>query len=68
MRFSQTFSATLRKAPAAVSLPSQQWLTRAGFIRALTTNQFAFLHLAQRAIARIEAILRETLGSLEHHR
>jgi prolyl-tRNA synthetase len=62
MRMSQLFSQTLREAPAEVV--SHQLLLRAGFIRQLAAGIFSYLPLAQRSLAKIEAIIREEMDAI----
>jgi len=64
MRMSQLFGRTLREAPADAEIASHQWLVRAGFIRPLGAGIFSYLHLAQRTIMKIQAILREEMNAI----
>jgi prolyl-tRNA synthetase len=64
MRVSQLFSQTLRQAPADADVQSHQYLVRAGFIRQLAAGIFSYLPLAQRALTKIEAIVREEMDAI----
>lgn len=64
MRLSQLFGQTLREAPAEAEAASHQLLLRAGFIRSLGAGIFAFLHLGQRTVQKIEAILRAEMDRI----
>lgn len=64
MRMSRLFSQTLRDAPAEAEVASHRLLLRAGFIRQLAAGVFSYLPLAQRALARIEAIIREEMDAI----
>lgn len=64
MKMSQLFGRTLREAPAGVEAESHRLLLRAGFIRPLAAGIFSYLHLGQRTLQKMEAILREEMDSL----
>src|SRR5512140_2070025 len=64
MKFSQLFGQTLRDAPAEADIESHKLLMRAGFIRPLGAGIFSCLHLGQRAMLKIEAILREEMDAI----
>ena len=64
MRMSQLFSQTLREAPAEAEIASHQLLLRAGFIRQLAAGIFSYLPLAQRALTKIENIMREEMNAI----
>lgn len=64
MRVSQLFSQTLRQSPAEADVQSHQYLLRAGFIRQLAAGIFSYLPLAQRALTKIEAIVREEMDAI----
>ena len=64
MRMSQLFGRTLREAPAGVETKSHQLLLRAGFIRPLAAGVFSYLHLGQRTLQKMEAIIREEMDKL----
>jgi prolyl-tRNA synthetase len=61
MKLSQLFGQTLRDAPSDADVDSHKLLVRAGFIRPLGAGIFSYLHLAKRAMQKIEAILREEM-------
>jgi prolyl-tRNA synthetase len=56
MRQSTLFTQTLRSAPADVEALSQQHLLRAGYIRPVGQGELAFLPLAEKTLARLEAL------------
>ncbi|HJP30940.1 MAG: proline--tRNA ligase [Candidatus Latescibacteria bacterium] len=65
---SQLFSQTLREAPNDAEVASHILLLRAGFMRQLASGVFSYLPLAQRALGKIEAIIRaemEAIGGQE---
>ncbi len=64
MKMSQLFGQTLREAPAGVEAESHRLLLRAGFIRPLAAGIFSYLHLGQRTLQKMEAIIREEMDSL----
>lgn len=64
MRMTNIFSTTLREAPSEADVDSHRLLLRAGFIRQLATGVFSILPLAQRAIVRIENIIREEIEAI----
>ena len=59
MRMSQLFSTTLREVSADAEVASHQLLLRAGYIRQLASGIFSYLPLAQRALRKVEDIIRE---------
>lgn len=64
MRLSQLFGQTLRDAPSEAEVESHKLLMRAGFIRPLGAGIFSYLHLAKRAITKIENILRAEMDAI----
>ncbi len=64
MRMSKLFSRTLREVPSEAEVPSHQLLLRAGYIRQLAAGVFSYLPLAQRALAKIENILRQEMEAI----
>ncbi len=64
MRMSRLFGQTLRETPADAEVASHQLLLRAGYIAPLAAGIFSYLPLARRALARIEAILREEIEAI----
>jgi prolyl-tRNA synthetase len=64
MKLSQLFGQTLRDAPTEAEVISHQLLMRAGFIRPLGAGIFSYLHLAKRAMQKIEAILRDEMDKI----
>lgn len=64
MRVSNLFGESLRKTPTEAEVASHQLLLRAGYIRQLSAGIFSYLPLAQRAIRKIMAILREEMEGI----
>lgn len=64
MRMSRLFSQTLREAPSETDIVSHQLLLRAGYIRQLGAGIFSYLPLAQRALTKIEQIIREEMDAI----
>ncbi len=64
MKISQLFGQTLRDPPAEAEVESYKLLMRAGFIRPLGAGIFAYLHLAKRAMQKIEVILRDEMDKI----
>ena len=64
MRMSQLFSQTLREAPNEADVASHILLLRAGYIRQLASGVFSSLPLAQRALGKIEGIIRAEMDSI----
>ncbi len=65
MRFTQLFGQTLRDAPSDAITTSHQLLSRAGYLRALGQNgAFAALHLGQRSLSRLSALLCREMQAL----
>lgn len=64
MRVSQLFGETLREAPAEAEVASHRLLVRAGYIRQLAAGIFSYLPLAQRALRKIEQIIREEMQAI----
>ena len=65
MRMSQLFGRTLREIPAEAEIPSHQLLLRAGMIRRLVVGMYSYLPLAQRALHKIEKIIREEMDAID---
>ncbi len=64
MRMSRLFSTTLREAPSETEVASHQLLLRAGFIRQLATGVFSYLPLGQRALSKVENIVRQEIEAI----
>ena len=64
MRRSQLFGRTLREIPSEAEIPSHQLLLQAGMIRRLIVGMYSYLPLAQRALRKIENILREEMDAI----
>ncbi|ABS60535.1 proline--tRNA ligase [Fervidobacterium nodosum] len=64
MRFSQFYAPTLKEAPADAEVPSQELLTRAGFIRKIAAGVYTYLPLGRRVLLKIEKIVREEMDNI----
>lgn len=64
MRMTHLFNQTLREAPSTSEVSGHQLLVRAGFVRPLAAGVFSYLHLGQRALARLEAIMRREMDAI----
>ena len=62
---SKQFGRTLREAPSDAEMACHVWLARAGLIRRLATGLYAVQPMGQRAIRKIEAIIRSEMESIE---
>lgn len=68
MKFTKAYIPTLRDDPKDADVISHKFLTRAGFIRKLTSGIYNFLPLGLRSLKKIENIVREEMdaaGALE---
>lgn len=64
MRRSRLFGRTLREIPSEAEVPSHQLLLQAGMIRRLVVGMYSYLPLAQRALRKIENIIREEMDGI----
>src|ERR1700751_3258011 len=64
MRWSQLFIPTLRENPAEAEAASHQLLLRAGYVRQLSAGIYSYLFLAQRALLKIQQIVREEMDGI----
>ena len=64
MRWSQLFIPTLRENPAEAEVPSHQLLLRAGYVRQLSAGIYSYLFLAQRALIKIQQIVRQEMNAI----
>ncbi|MCA1591270.1 MAG: proline--tRNA ligase, partial [Acidobacteria bacterium] len=64
MRWSQFFIPTLREDPADAEVISHKLLLRAGLIRQLSAGIYSYLPLMQRAVLRVQQILREEMNRI----
>jgi prolyl-tRNA synthetase len=64
MRQSLLFGRTVREIPADAHIPSHQLLIRAGMVRQLSAGLYTALPLAQRAMRKIEQIIREEMDAV----
>lgn len=62
MYFSRLFSPTLRETPAEAEVISHQLMVRAGYIRKSSSGVYTYLHMAQRVLQKISAIVREEMN------
>jgi prolyl-tRNA synthetase len=64
MLWSKLFIPTLRENPAEAEVPSHQLLLRAGYIRQLSAGIYSYLFLAQRALLKIQQIVRAEMDAI----
>ncbi len=64
MKMSRLMNETLREAPAASEVAGHQLLLRAGFVRQMAAGVFSYLHLGQRTLQKLEAIMRQEMDKL----
>ncbi len=64
MRWSKTFTPTLRENPTMAEAVSHKLLLRAGYIRQLTAGVYSYLPLAQRVLLKITSIIREEMNNI----
>src|SRR5579864_1712938 len=63
-RWSQLFIPTLREAPADAEVASHKYLLRSGYIRQLAAGIYSYLFLGNRALRKIERIVREEMDKI----
>src|SRR5262245_46419251 len=64
MRWSKSFIPTLREDPADAEAASHRLMVRAGLVRQLTAGVYVYLPLGQRAIDKVNAIIREEMNGI----
>jgi prolyl-tRNA synthetase len=64
MRMKHFFSQTLRENSSSTEVVGHQHLLRAGYVRQLAAGIFSYLHLGQRTLARLEAIMRDEIDRI----
>ena len=64
MLWSHLFIPTLRENPAEAEVVSHQLLLRAGYIRQLSAGIYSYLFLAQRALLKIQRIVRQEMDAI----
>src|SRR5258708_39432975 len=64
MQWSKLFIPTLRENPAEAEVVSHQLLLRAGYIRQLSAGIYSYLYLANRAMLKITAIVRQEMDAI----
>jgi prolyl-tRNA synthetase len=64
MLWSNLFIPTLRENPAEAEVVSHQLLLRAGYIRQLSAGIYSYLFLAQRALLKIQRIVRQEMDAI----
>jgi prolyl-tRNA synthetase len=62
---SKHFGRTLREAPSDAEMDCHVWLARAGLIRRLAAGLYAVQPMGQRAIRRIESVIRSEMDSID---
>ena len=63
-KWSKLFIPTLREAPADAEVASHKFLVRSGYIRQLAAGLYDYLFLGQRAILKIQNIVREEMDKI----
>ena len=61
MKMSKLYMPTLREVPSEAEIPSHQLLLRAGMIRKLVSGVYSFLPLGNKALRKVEKIVREEM-------
>ncbi len=64
LRLSKVYAPTLKEDPTEAELASHRLLLRAGMIRKTASGIYSFLPLGLRALAKIEAIVREEMNAI----
>ena len=64
MRYSKAFIPTLKEVPADAQVASHKLLLRAGLVRQLGAGIYSYLPLAQRALKKVERIVREEMDGI----
>lgn len=64
MKMSRLFNQTLRDAPAGTEVAGHGFLLRAGYVRPLAAGIFSYLHLGERSLRKIEAIMRQEIDAI----
>ena len=64
MLWSKLFIPTLRENPAEAEVASHQLLLRAGYVRQLSAGIYNYLFLAQRALLKITAVVRQEMDAI----
>jgi prolyl-tRNA synthetase len=64
MRWTTSFIPTLREDPADAEAASHRLMVRAGLVRQLTAGIYVYLPLGQRAIDKVNAIIREEMNGI----
>src|SRR5450432_2550787 len=64
MLWSKLFIPTLREDPAEAEVASHRLLLRAGYIRQLSAGIYSYLFLAQRALLKIQQIVRQEMDAI----
>ena len=62
---SKLFGRTLREAPSDAEMACHVWLARAGLIRRIAAGLYAVQPMGQRAIRKIEAIIRSEMEAID---
>ena len=65
MRMSRLFLRTLRDDPADAEVPSHKLLVRAGYVRRVAPGIYSWLPLGLKVLAKVEAIVREEMASID---
>ena len=62
---SKMFGRTLREAPSDAEMACHVWLARAGLIRRLSAGLYAVQPMGQKALRRIEAVIRQEMEAID---
>lgn len=65
MKQSRLFIPTMKEVPASAEAKSHQMMLRSGFIRQVSAGVYAYLPLADRVLAKIEAIVDDEMAKIE---
>ncbi|MFZ1398968.1 MAG: aminoacyl--tRNA ligase-related protein [Candidatus Promineifilaceae bacterium] len=61
---SRLMNETVREAPSVTEVKGHELLLRAGFVRQVAAGVFSYLHLGQRALQKLEGIMRQEMNAL----
>ncbi|ANE35957.1 prolyl-tRNA synthetase [Campylobacter iguaniorum] len=61
MKFSKLYAPTTKEAPKDATLPSHQFLVRAGFVAQIGSGLYNFLPLGKRVLRKVEQVVKEEM-------
>jgi prolyl-tRNA synthetase len=64
MKMSRLMNETMREAPSETEVAGHQLLLQAGFVRQVAAGVFSYLHLGQRTLQKLEAVMRQEMDAL----